>query len=1162
MVDFLAENNACGQTLLRLVSRGNAIIAELLRLSDVIPRVFRLELKNDIQKYSDVLCDFSYFKITDFYENKIESNPQLQDRDEEFKENYLDILTRFYLAFESVQKYITDFQHFLEDLDEGIYIQQTLETVLANEDGRQLLCEAVFLCGVILLVIDQKIEGIVRERMLVSYYRYSAQRSSMDSNLDDVCKLLRSTGYSSTPGAKRVPNYPDEYFRRVPMNPTFISMIIGRLRSDDIYNQVSAYPLPEHRSTALATQAAMLYVILYFSPDILHNHHAKMREIVDKFFPDNWVVSIYMGMVVNLVDAWEPYKAAKQALCNTVDVANIKEQSQKYYTRVVKMIPQVEQLLKEGALSEEIVLDNVPKLLNVARECNVTLRWLLLHTVPLSLAVEQNKRCRQLRDQVLSDSHYQPLQVFQLLLYTAQFELKLKELFKQLLSEKHDKWMKYKQESIERMTELGDVFSGTKPLTRIEKNDNLQAWFKDMAKQIESLNYDDATATGRKIVQLIQALEEVQEFHQLESNLQIKQFLMDTRKFLHQMLRTINIKEEVLITLEMVADLSYAWEIIDSYTGFMQQGIKKDPTLAIKLRATFLKLASALDLPLLRINQAASPDLLSVSQYYSGELVSYVRKVLHIIPETMFGLMAQIIDLQTNVIKEVPTRLMKDQLKAYAQLDERYKVARLTHAISVFTEGILMMKRTLVGIIQIDPKQLLEDGIRKELVRKVAAALHEGLVFNPKAKSSELVPKLEAIGQKMDGFRRSFEYIQDYVSIYGLKIWQEEMSRIINYNVEQECNAFLRHKVQDWQSIHQSRTIPIPYFPPLDNLSVNFIGRLAREVLRITDPRTTVYIDQTTTWYDVKTHNEIVTLKLFSLIQKSIGTPGLTGLDRLLSFMIVTELQSLIRSYEKLILADKTWQEALKSLLVVLEPTNKLIVQPTRVYGATISKAGKYPIFLESLIKVGQMQLLRRRIAYELNTSCKFDSKHLACALEGINEALIADIELHYKDPTQPYPKETNPLLYELSSYMEWAGIFNPLSKIYITTRPLPHLTLFLFLFTTSQLAKLTYEKSIDALISRKITDGIDGLPFLIGSLTFLHQFHQEHKNSFLTFMGQYARSVMDTLKESSKNDIPGEMINSCVYLEEFAKYGQLPRKAITNHIPDLIIDEARGQAS
>lgn len=58
---------------------------------------------------------------------------------------------------------------------------------------------------------------------------------------------------------------------------------------------------------------------------------------------------------------------------------------------------------------------------------------------------------------------------------------------------------------------------------------------------------------------------QVQEFHQLESNLQVRQFLADTRKYLHQMIRTINIKEEVLIAMEIVADLSYAWEIIDRY---------------------------------------------------------------------------------------------------------------------------------------------------------------------------------------------------------------------------------------------------------------------------------------------------------------------------------------------------------------------------------------------------------------------------------------------------------------------------------------------------------------------------------------------------------------------------------------------------------------------
>lgn len=63
MVDFLAENNLCGQAVLRIVSRGNAIIAELLRLSDFIPAVFRLKDKSDQQKYGDIICDFSYFKV-------------------------------------------------------------------------------------------------------------------------------------------------------------------------------------------------------------------------------------------------------------------------------------------------------------------------------------------------------------------------------------------------------------------------------------------------------------------------------------------------------------------------------------------------------------------------------------------------------------------------------------------------------------------------------------------------------------------------------------------------------------------------------------------------------------------------------------------------------------------------------------------------------------------------------------------------------------------------------------------------------------------------------------------------------------------------------------------------------------------------------------------
>lgn len=40
----------------------------------------------------------------------------------------------------------------------------------------------------------------------------------------------------------------------------------------------------------------------------------------------------------------------------------------------------------------------------------------------------------------------------------------------------------------------------------------------------------------------------------------------------------------------------------------------------------------------------------------------------------MFGLLDQIIKLQTSDIKEVPTRLDKDKMREFAQMDERYRV--------------------------------------------------------------------------------------------------------------------------------------------------------------------------------------------------------------------------------------------------------------------------------------------------------------------------------------------------------------------------------------------------------------------------------------------------------------------------------------------------------
>ncbi|KAJ1470741.1 WASH complex, subunit strumpellin [Baffinella frigidus] len=227
----------------------------------------------------------------------------------------------------------------------------------------------IYLYGLMLTLLDNRIEGPVRERMLISYYRYKGS----SENLTKVSNLCRSSGYLPSSAkrpanypedlfarvappqhvvlmravlpvplsTKRPANYPEDLFARVAPPQHVVLMVVNRLRSDDIYNQMAQWPSPDHRCTALASQAAILYIVLFFVPSVLHKESAMMREIVDKHFSDNWVISFYMGLlsarvtghadaeancprfVVDLSVMWEPYKAAHTALKNTLDPAQV-----------------------------------------------------------------------------------------------------------------------------------------------------------------------------------------------------------------------------------------------------------------------------------------------------------------------------------------------------------------------------------------------------------------------------------------------------------------------------------------------------------------------------------------------------------------------------------------------------------------------------------------------------------------------------------------------------------------------------------------------------------------------------------------------------------------------------------------------------------------------
>lgn len=51
----------------------------------------------------------------------------------------ISLIQYFVLAYMYMKKIFSILYRFLEDLDEGVYIQQTLESVLLNDDGKQLM---------------------------------------------------------------------------------------------------------------------------------------------------------------------------------------------------------------------------------------------------------------------------------------------------------------------------------------------------------------------------------------------------------------------------------------------------------------------------------------------------------------------------------------------------------------------------------------------------------------------------------------------------------------------------------------------------------------------------------------------------------------------------------------------------------------------------------------------------------------------------------------------------------------------------------------------------------------------------------------------------------------------------------------------------------------
>ena len=102
-------------------------------------------------------------------------------------------------------------------------------------------------------------------------------------------------------------------------------------------------------------------------------------------------------------------------------------------------------------------------------------------------------------------------------------------MIRKLVQAKAQIWDDDRSECYEFMDEISEYFAGNRNWGKGEGVDEQYAgFFKNVAEQINGLDYKKSNKTGVKIQNLVQALEDIQVYDIVESSVQIKHNIQET----------------------------------------------------------------------------------------------------------------------------------------------------------------------------------------------------------------------------------------------------------------------------------------------------------------------------------------------------------------------------------------------------------------------------------------------------------------------------------------------------------------------------------------------------------------------------------------------------------------------------------------------------------
>jgi WASH complex subunit strumpellin len=516
------------------------------------------------------------------------------------------------------------------------------------------------------------------------------------------------------------------------------------------------------------------------------------------------------------------------------------------------------------------------------------------------------------------------------------------------------------------------------------------------------------------------------------------------------------------------------------------------------------------------------------------------------------------------------------------------------------------MGSIVVGGIEVNPHKLLDDGLRKELVLHVSELLNNLIQFDFSADSETVstmskhlvsaMRSLASLSGRLDAFQSCLECVDDYLCMHGLKMWHEEMGRIISYNVEQEVrrggseppfvattssphfetiriqvNKYLLRKILDSDSKFQSDIVPIPRFPRTINepSCLTFMGRMVSMLIKISDAQYTTYSLERNGWF-MRDERAVCGLNTISLIRDAIGVYGLSGLDRLLCYRALHELHRFVKFFRTNVSKQGVLLEQLRDEVSSTEfsfystcvcanssfvgnqlfPEWRTPKDAVAIYAAASKKTEMLMLpMLTCFRRVGQAQLLRRMVRFELQRCANADAKLLKNTICTYNTMM--DANQSSEGTTEDVRK--------MCDLTVSVGAGDPMQTVFLKTDPLEGLPVLLLVFIITYTQKLTFNPAFGSLSKVKAGYPIDGWPIIAGISTLVKQFHPSYGKSFLAYLGQFIRVSVTEYTKGGNEDatrLAADSLRSCVVLaEQFCDISGLSRSALYEHVPQYVFE-------